>query len=361
MVVVAVGVAVGVGVVVAVGVAVVVAVGVAEIIMEITYGVYEHLDAEIYHPHPFHSNSSLKYIYDGDPESYWALYVAEPDEKPAWARRRKEVTRAMELGTILHAWLLEYVKPFRAPFCVAILSTGKNKGECCGKTASFMVSGGGEWLCGMHAKGREVEPLPLGVSNEEFEDLSTARDRCMMDPAIRPYFETEGRVELSLFWHDEETGEDCRGRLDKLCEFTDGLEILDPKFGSADPNSQEAIGYKMLDMHYDTQSAMYVDGAEALIGQINKFNYLFISNGPPFDAYLWTVSENDIEMGRRHYRMAIEEVRNRRATNDWKTERFGQVSMTQLPKRAWDRVVTPQTERGFHFSEFDAFAGLGGT
>ena len=318
--------------------------------------VVEDLAAEEYHAHPALSNSSLKPIYEEDIETFWALRIAEPYEKPAWATRRKEPTRAMELGTIFHAWMLEEIVPAKTPACAAILSSGKNKGGYCGKAASFAEYGTGCPLCGTHAKGRECGAIELGVTNEEFQDLSYARDRCLMDPAIRPYFETAGQVELSLFWTDDESGEACRGRLDKLCEFTDGYQILDPKFGSCDPNSQEGVGYKMMDMHYDCQAGMYTDAVETLIAPVVAFNFLFVSNGPPFDAYLWQVSENDIEMGRRHYKMALAEVARRRAENDWHTPRFGTVSVTQLPKKAWDRVVTPQTERGFHYSEFDQFS-----
>lgn len=299
--------------------------------------VIEDLAAEEYHAHPALSNSSLKPIYEEDIETFWALRIAEPYEKPAWATRRKEPTRAMELGTFFHAWMLEGKEPLTPPPDLKWGATGTTN----------------------EAKAWKQEN-PTWVTVKEFEDLSYARDRCLMDPAIRPYFETAGQVELSLFWTDEESGEACRGRLDKLCEFTDGYQILDPKFGSCDPNSMEAVGYKMMDMHYDCQAGMYTDAVETLIAPVVAFNFLFVSNGPPFDAYLWQVSENDIEMGRRHYKMALAEVARRRAENDWHTPRFGTVSMTQLPKRAWDRAVTPQTEKGFRYSEFDAFQGMAG-
>jgi hypothetical protein len=293
--------------------------------------VVEGLPAEIYHAHPASSNSSLKSLPD-NPEEYYALHVADP--KPAWAKRKKVFPRYVDLGTAFHSILLEGKTPPIIPECLLA-----SNGACTTKMAKAFVA-----------------ENPDYVKQAEYDDLMYARDRCYDDPAIRPFLETKRRNELSLFWQDHQTQEFCRGRIDSLCEFTDGLWILDAKFGSADPTDEDAIGWKIFDMGYENAGAMYWDAVEALIGPVRGYVLLFVLNSPPYKARLWELSENDLEMGRRHYHEKLFDLKERRETGNWHGPRFGQQSMTKLPRKAWDRSVGPATPIQ-PFSEFLDFQG----
>jgi hypothetical protein len=294
--------------------------------------VVPNLPPELYHSHGYSSNSSLKPLPD-DPETYFARNIADP--KPAWARRPRAVTRPMQLGTAFHSIMLEGVIPPVVPDC--------------------LLASNGAMTTKM-AKAFAFEH-PDYVRQAEYDDLMYAHDRCLEDPKIRPFLETEHQNELSLFWKDEPTGEFCRGRIDRLCHFSDGLWILDLKFGSADPNDEAAIGYKIFDMGYDCQSAMYTDGVEYLIGHVNGFVFLFCRNTPPYDCAIWQISDNDLEMGRRHYREKLQDLRERRLENRWHNPRFGRTSMTLLPRKAWDRSVAAVAPIQSPFTEFDDFKG----
>jgi len=288
--------------------------------------IVENLDPAVYHVHGYSSNSSLKPLPD-DPETYWALNIAEP--KPAWAKRKRTVTRAMELGTAFHSILLEGHIPPVIPQCLLA-----SNGVASTKTAKAWIAENPDYL-----------------KRDEYDNLMYAHDRCLEDPAIKPFLETKHRNELSLFWQCKMTDEFCRARLDRLCEFNDGLWIFDLKFGSADPDSEREIGWKILDMGYQTQAAMYWDAVEALIGHVNGFVFLFCRNSPPYDAYLWELTEGDLQAGRDAYWQKLVDLRRRRRENDWRTARFGSTSFVELPHAA-GRGVKPTP-----FSEFLDFQG----
>jgi hypothetical protein len=316
--------------------------------MQPTYGVVEGMPAEEYHGHPFVSNSSIKPCLEGDWETYHALNVADP--KPCWAKPIEE-TPAMKRGTAFHALLLENIEPVVAMPCEARLARGKREGELCGNASSHRMEDA--WFCGIHAKGPKFIEIDSVFSREDRDAMLYARDRVLADPEIAPYLETRGRAEVSIFWQDAETGLDCRCRVDRLCDFSDGLCIFDLKFGSANPNEAVDVGYKVADMGYLTQSAMYFDAVEAECSvMVREFVFCFVRNSPPYDCGLWQVAPVDLELGRSIYREALREVRDRRISNNWRNAAFGQRNIVSMPRRL---VESRPVQR---FTEFDMFQGL---
>jgi hypothetical protein len=290
-----------------------------------------HLDlpAEEYHARPEWSHSQLKYLPDS-PEEFWGRFVAKGKEKPVWVTAF-EPTRAMELGTTFHGMLLEKLLPPVVP-------------------ANILASNGA--MTTTAAKQFKLA-FPNYVKPQEYECLKYAVDRCHADPEIAAYLDTEGFVEHSLFWTDEATGLDCRARLDKLCRFGDGLEILDLKFsGGTDQRWVEAQVAKML---YFRQAAFYTDAVQRVYGPVNAFTFLFVRNDAPYDAYLWRINPNDLDMGRRRNALALADLAARLQSNNWRSEKFGRINHFTLPKWVMDGDNSMPSLAAF--AEFEIFTG----
>lgn len=291
----------------------------------------QHIDlpAEEYHARPEWSHSQLKLLPD-NPEEFWGRFVAAKEERPVWALAKKP-TRDMELGTAFHGMLLEKLLPPIVP--ADILSSD---GSMTTKAAKAFKAA-----------------FPNYLKPDEHACLQYAVGRCYADPEIAAYLQTDGYVEHSLFWMDPVTGLKGRSRLDKLCRFADGREILDVKFsGGCDQRWVENQVTKML---YFRQAALYTDAAQAAYGPVNAFTFLFVRNDAPYDAYLWRINANDLELGRRRNQVALEDLCRRLNTNDWRSDRFGRVNNFTLPKWAYDGDNSMPSLAPF--AEFETFAG----
>jgi hypothetical protein len=193
---------------------------------------------------------------------------------------------------------------------------------------------------------------PNYLKQDEFNALNYAVSRCHEDPEIHGYLETDGLIEASWFAMDSVTGLPVRGRSDKLCRFSDGLELLDVKFSNN--TDQRWFDGQLANMSYYRQAAFYVDLVEAATGEsVNAFTFLVVRNGFPYDSVLYRMNTNDIDLGRRHNRAALDDLKRRMDSGEWKRDGFGRVNYTHLPKWKWNDDDKGPVQPYQEFSEFN--------
>lgn len=286
----------------------------------------EHIEieAEDYHARPEWSHSQLKHL-PGEPELFHGLYIAK---RPEWQKEYRE-TSAMRFGTAGHAWFLEDKKPVVAPASV-LSKAGSRAGKA---WESFEAAHDGDTI----------------VTESEWDALQYAKARAKADPEIDAYLSTAGMVEHSLFAIDEATGIRCRGRIDKIPEFNDGLEILDGKF-SGDV-SEFWVSNQAAKMLYYRQAAFYWDLVTAMYQEPKAFTFLFVRNEPPYDSALWRLYAEDIELGRQENMLALLNLKERLDTGNWYSDSFGNIGYVHLPRwKVKDANTLP-----VGFSEFTSF------
>ena len=283
------------------------------------------LPADEYHARPEWSQSQFKLL-PYKPELFEGFHITK--------RWTTEETDDMRLGTQLHAAWLEH-EPLLVIPSTALTSNGQRRGKAW------------EAWCDEH-------PDNPGVLPKEAGRIQAMTDSGMADPVVRSLIEAEGEVEHTIVWTDEETGLPLRARLDKLARFDGGYQIGDIKATSIDVTSEREVAAKIFSMGYHQQAAHYWDAAAMLYGPPLQFVFLFVRNKPPFNAVAWTLPELDLDLGRRHNRVALLELKHRLETGDWHGSRFGKLNTVSLPKWAWtdDPLGLPTAER---FSEFDDY------
>lgn len=129
---------------------------------------------------------------------------------------------------------------------------------------------------------------------------------------------TTGTPETSLFWTDAESGVPLRARLDFLREPDKNgrLLIVDYETSkSADPRefAKESANY-----NYPISAANYVDGVLEL-GHAKSVEFLFVvqSKTAPYLVSVIGIKHDDLEMGRRLKRKAIETFKVCTERNEW--------------------------------------------
>ncbi len=273
-----------------------------------------------YHAMENWSHSQLKLL-PHDPELFEWNYILK--------REKRSVTRPMECGSALHAWLLEGIEPTTVP-------------------ADYLTKAGSVKPGGWAAIAAEFPGVPV-LKADEVVGLRYARDNAYADPEIRAYLETAGQVEHSLFSVDPETKLPTRIRLDKLCQFTDGLACLDLKY-SADITDRW-VDKQVSNMAYYSQAGMYWEHVERAYETPREWVFLFVKNGPPYTARLFKMLDHDVELGVRHTHVALRDLRARLDTDDWRGEGYGGVGTIEVKSWVWD--VNPEPLEAYcEFTEF---------
>lgn len=161
-----------------------------------------------------------------------------------------------------------------------------------------------------HATGR----VPLLRKDAATVDAMAARLEA--HDGARAILTSEGMAEQSMWWLDEQTGIECRGRIDWLAEVGGGLAIVDYKTtGDASP---DGFAKSVANYGYRLQAAHYIDGLAA-ITSIPDAPFVFIAQEkePPHLVGLYTLADYDVQTGRDRMRTALDLLAHCRAHDEW--------------------------------------------
>jgi len=144
-----------------------------------------------------------------------------------------------------------------------------------------------------------------------------------------------GKLEVSAFWIDEETGAECRCRPDWVHDVRDdAVLLLDVKtYSTASPSEfRRQVARK----RYDVQAAFYSDGYEKASGkQVLGFIFLAVETEWPFAANAFMLDEDSLESGRQKYRANLSTYAYCMKTDKWPGYSTG-IDVIRLPQWAME-------------------------
>lgn len=287
-------------------------------------GIY-HKPAADYHSGPGVSKSNLDMIHVSPALLEWSRRAPIDEDAKA----------AVNIGTAFHSMLLE-PEQFASDY-VAELKPDANALVTVDQIKSYMDKAGiaytksaskgaltatlldadpdapvadalyAEWERGI--AGRVV------LSLAEARKLDLMRDSVMAHPVARKLIEAQGHIEECHYWHDPETGELCRSRMDK--RIPNLSVILDVKT----TGDMARFANSIVDYRYHVQDAFYGDGHTLTVGERNRsFVFLAVSTTRDrcrYEARLFALGSDDVELGRKEYRKDLEVYAKCRQTGIW--------------------------------------------
>ena len=207
-------------------------------------------------------------------------------ESPRLMNTPRKKTPSLRWGSLVHTIILE---PQLVDTEWAVMPEGLDKGK------------------GAKAREEEFEMASIGkeiVSHDEYLQLTGIRSAVQEDDEASALLFGEGVNESSYFWQDAITGIQMRCRADRYRE--DGL-LVDIK---TTPSVEHyAFRRSVWDFGYDRQSALYIDGIEAMTNRRPRgFAFIAIEGkeAPEIFVQVFVMTEADIEVGRRRYRKALD-------------------------------------------------------
>jgi hypothetical protein len=142
-------------------------------------------------------------------------------------------------------------------------------------------------------------PLLTAVAKQARTMAWTVRDHPQAGKLL-----AEGRPEVSMYWTDPATWVRLRARPDWMTEAAGPLTLVDFKTTkAADPQLFRASASSL---GYHQQAAWYIDGARDLLGADPRFVFIAQEKEPPYLVSVHEFTREDIEIGRRLNRLAVD-------------------------------------------------------
>lgn len=263
-------------------------------------GVYSGISNDDYHGGVGVSKSGLD-VLARSPLHYWAKYL-DPN------RERKEPTPAMKLGTAIHTAVLE-PEQFTARYLTVPDDAPRKPTDAQrnAKKPSDDSIAAMTWWDEFNAKaeGREI------LDADQFAVCQAISQQVRQHPTARKVF-ANGKVELSAYWTDKETGLLCKCRPDLLALPL----VVDLK--STEDASAEGFAKSAWNFRYWVQAAWYVDGIEQATGQRpDAFVFGAFEKSAPYACAFYFADEAMLEMGRREYRRLLRILADCKAADRW--------------------------------------------
>lgn len=153
------------------------------------------------------------------------------------------------------------------------------------------------------------------ITKDQMEIAQLMAGRVFAHPLAGKLLQT-GSAEMSGYWHDDATGTRCRFRPDFIPDTRGRFVLVDYK--SAVSANPVAFRKSAGDYGYHQQAAWYLDGVrEVELSDDAAFLFIVQQKTPPFLVSVVQLDPEDIELGRRQNRVAIDTYARCVAENRW--------------------------------------------
>lgn len=268
-----------------------------------TDGVYLDVDREVYDRISRVNWSTLKFM-----KRTPAHYRAEIQKVK---KKKSDDTDALKIGRAVHLAVLE---PERFVSSIAVWDGGDRRGNLWNQ---------------FQAKHSNLEIL----REKDYQQVKAISDAVRADRDAGPYLQN-GSSEVTMLWTHKEPANgapgfevECKGRLDF---GSNAGVIVDLK--TALDGSPDGFAWAAHKLDYRAQAAFYVDGyAAANGGELLPYVIVAVEKEEPYVSQVYTLEEEDIDMGREIYRAFLRELAECRRTGIWRKYNNGPMRLP-LPR-----------------------------
>lgn len=269
-----------------------------------------------------------------------AEFLESPAHYAAYRDRKKETTKAMEEGTIIHMACLEPEKfdslylptPSKGSIPNMVYTIDDIKAELKSRGVEFKSSlKKSEFteLLAIHAPEIQVwddyiEKYSAGrelISADLFEACMTLRKKLAARPFESKFLEAATKEQYLWWLHHSgviismkadafATGLGKDGQINAVADIKKVQSV-----------NTRAIGYEMMDSYNPMKAALYADGLSKIFGvQFNYFCFIYVTAKVPYSIKNITLNEGQLDAGRQLYEAAIEAWLNCYHNDYWPDE-----------------------------------------
>jgi exodeoxyribonuclease VIII len=263
-------------------------------------------DDEYYGTKTLVSQSMLKDFIES-PLLYHGRYVTR--EFPP-----RKTTDSLFIGKALHCLVLEPQK-FDEQFLVVETTDRRTK---LGKENVALAEAAGKF--------------PL--SQADLENLKCMADGVFVDEQASLLLEYPRLTEAAFRWTDEESGIECKAKLDALVPDSFSYALVVDLKSTRDPRPKP-FAKSCIEYGYDLQAAQYCRAAALFTGRPAVFAFIAIRSEVPYDCWAYRLSNEWTAAAERKLSETLAALKHAQDTDYWFAP--GQNKLTQLDPPGWAR------------------------
>lgn len=239
------------------------------------HGFYEDMPNDVYHSSEGVSKSGLDLI-DRSPAHY------------KYPKERKS-TRNMEIGTAIHAAILEPIR-FDEEYCIVDCDTRQKK---------------------EYKDAAKIHTPELTLTKAESMNILGMRESVENNLEAMQFLRAEGKAELSAFATDPETGVILRARYDWITN--DGI-VVDVK----KTQDLRKFGRSVSDYRYHVQEAVYRHVYKLITGEdLQAFYFLAVEEESPHSNKMFLLDDLSLEIGEHYFRKNLRQYAECINSGNW--------------------------------------------
>jgi len=246
---------------------------------------------------------------------------------------RKEPTKAMEEGTLIHMLALE-PQEFEKQVLVMPVFTGRTqKGELTtNPNATEVKMAKANWIMEACRTAGVTEDEMYFVTEEDFKKFCMMRDNIHKHDVLKEIFaQGAGANEVAAWFVHEELGVLFVMRVDRL---TNKALISDVK--TTNDASFNAFQRAVVNGNLHIQAAINVDGFSKILGvELNAFDWSVVQTTEPYGVVHYPLDFGSLEAARAEYLFEVRRWLKCHEENHWP---FHQDQPMALPKWKFDQI-----------------------
>lgn len=151
------------------------------------------------------------------------------------------------------------------------------------------------------------------IKAEDMNKIKKIRESILAHDAARKLLDYPGKSEVSYFWKDPETGQECKCRVDYV--RADGILV---DFKTTEDASPRTFTKAVANFRYHVQDAFYSDGVGlTTLGPIKAFVFLVAEKSPPFGVATYILDPYAVMVGRKLYQRDLRRYAECMESQSW--------------------------------------------
>lgn len=230
---------------------------------------------------------------DGLSKTMMDQLAKSPAHLKSYMEEEQKETEAMILGQVFHTLVLEPNK-FEKEFAIAP------------EVDKRTVQGKLEY--GYFCQANEDKTI---ITRSQFDQVMKWVDAVRKHPVAKKLLSGKGENEVSIFWVDEETGEVCKARPDRI---KDGY-IIDLKTAvSAQPDEFQKNAYRL---GYHRQAAWFEDAYRHTLGEPKGFKFIVVEKTAPYCVMVYIADDFSKEIAAIENRKLLNTYHECKESGNW--------------------------------------------
>lgn len=158
-------------------------------------------------------------------------------------------------------------------------------------------------------------PESVGIKHDDYVAAKGMNIAVRAHPEAMRFIAGAGMNEVTVTWTDEETGELCKARPDRVAGVGGRTWIVDIK--TCRSASAFMFSRAVADYGYHQKAAWYLDALDRIEKRPRRFLFLAVESEPPHAVALYELTDEAIEQGRRENRVALALLAECKRTKTW--------------------------------------------